>query len=56
MNSNFARISLCVYRDRGSYRVVFQRNGKRVSKNFPTKKAAIEFRNKSFSKMKKKVA
>jgi hypothetical protein len=45
-----------VYRDGNSYRVVFQRNGKRTSKNFATKKAAIEFRNKCFSKMKKAVA
>jgi hypothetical protein len=56
MTKNHTRVSLNIYRDGNSYRVVFQRNGKRTSKNFRTKKAAIEFRNKCFSKMKMKTA
>lgn len=43
-NSNYTRTGNNVYHDGYSYRVRVSVNGSIVSKNFPTKKAALAYR------------
>jgi len=42
----YKSVSYNVYKTGSSYRVRFTKSGKRLSRYFTTKKAAIEFRNK----------
>jgi hypothetical protein len=41
----YKSVSYNVYKSGNSYRVRYTKNGKRYSKCFTTKKAALEFRN-----------
>lgn len=40
----YKHVGVNICKENSVYRVRFQKNGKRISKSFKTKKAAIEFR------------
>lgn len=42
--TSYKRVARNICKENNSYRVRFRYNGKLISKSFPTRKAAIEFR------------
>lgn len=44
VTTSYKRVANNICKENNSYRVRFKKNGKRISKSFATRKAAIEFR------------
>lgn len=49
VTTSYKRVANNICKENNSYRVRFKKNGKLVSKNFTTRKAAIEFRDKNIA-------
>lgn len=45
--TSYKRVASNICKENNSYRVRFKKNGKLTSKNFTTRKAALEFRDKN---------